>query len=558
MMNLIDDMHTPEHNTQLALDNNHTVPFMEKVGYALGDGAANIAWRGVATFLFIFYTDVFGLSPATVGILFLTARFSDGISDVIMGIIGDNTQSKYGKFRSWILWTAIPLGVILALLFTTPDFGTTGKIIYAYITYFVFTLIYTANNIPYGALMGVMTGDDKERTKIGSFRMTGAFAGGMLVQVTLLFLVAYFGNPQPTLNINKTGELSHTVQVTATQDVDHADISTSDGIATLYMVDQADSKAQQPLDGQAKRQNFSMIQGETYTFAVNGVESLDNSDLTIIDQQQGYSKSMYLMSLLLAILMLITFATTKERIQPPKDQNRDLKKDFKQLLRNRPWVILLIIGLLFNIYNAIKQGILIIYFTHYIGDAILSATYLFGLGVASIVGALLTAPLSRIMGKRNLFIAALLFSGLFNALIFLCDPSQINAIFILGIISEFGSAILPTLFFVMLGDIADYSEWKNGRRATGLIYSAGSFATKFGGGIAGAIIGFVLGAYHYEGNSIEAIQGALPAIKMLMSWIPSLVTIIAAILMLLYPLNRQKMTLLTKELQARRLNSTSQ
>jgi GPH family glycoside/pentoside/hexuronide:cation symporter len=160
----------------------------EKIGYALGDGAANIAWRGVSTFLFVFYTDVFGINPAAVGLLLLIARFSDGVSDVLMGIIGDRTKSKYGKFRPWILWSAIPLGVILSLLFMSPNLSPTGKIIYAYSTYIMFTLIYTANNIPYGALMAVMTGDDKERTSLGSYRMVGAFTGGMVVQGALLFL----------------------------------------------------------------------------------------------------------------------------------------------------------------------------------------------------------------------------------------------------------------------------------------------------------------------------------------------------------------------------------
>lgn len=162
----------------------------EKIGYALGDGAANIAWRGVSTFLFIFYTDVYGLNPAAVGLLFLVARFGDGVTDVLMGIICDRTNTKYGKFRPWILWSAIPLGVILSLLFMSPDFSPTGKLVYAYTAYIVFTLIYTANNIPYGALMAVMTGDDKERTSLGSYRMVGAFVGGMLVQGALLFLVA--------------------------------------------------------------------------------------------------------------------------------------------------------------------------------------------------------------------------------------------------------------------------------------------------------------------------------------------------------------------------------
>ena len=161
---------------------NQKLTFSEKVGYALGDGAANIAWRGVSTFLFILYTDVFGLHPATVGLLMLIARFGDGIIDVLMGIVCDRTNTKYGKFRPWILWTAIPLGITLSLLFTSPDLSASGKVVYAYATYLLFFLMYTANNIPYGALMAVMTGDDKERTSLGSFRMVGAITGGMVVE----------------------------------------------------------------------------------------------------------------------------------------------------------------------------------------------------------------------------------------------------------------------------------------------------------------------------------------------------------------------------------------
>jgi len=192
---------------------NKKIKIGEKIGYALGDGAANIAWRGVATFLFIFYTDVFGISPAAVGILMLIARFSDGIIDIIMGILCDRTNSKYGKFRPWILWTAVPLGITLSMLFTTPHLGTTGKIVYAYATYLLFFLIYTANNIPYGALMAVMTGDDKERTSIGSYRMVGAFTGGMVVQGALLFLVAYFGNIDPNVRVAKLAAKEYKITV---------------------------------------------------------------------------------------------------------------------------------------------------------------------------------------------------------------------------------------------------------------------------------------------------------------------------------------------------------
>ena len=127
-----------------------------------------------------------------------------------MGVICDRTDSRYGKFRPWILWTAVPLGISLSLLFTTPKLGATGKIVYAYATYLIFFIIYTANNIPYGALMAVMTGDDKERTSLGSYRMVGAFTGGMVVQGALLFLVLQFGNINTSIDVKKLEEKGFT------------------------------------------------------------------------------------------------------------------------------------------------------------------------------------------------------------------------------------------------------------------------------------------------------------------------------------------------------------
>jgi GPH family glycoside/pentoside/hexuronide:cation symporter len=526
----------------------------EKLGYGLGDGAANIAWRGVATFLFIFYTDVFGLSPVTVGVLMLVARFSDGISDVAMGIIGDRTKSKYGKFRPWILWTAIPLGVILSLLFSSPELSSSGKIVYAYVTYIFFTLIYTANNIPYGALMAVMTGDDKERTTLGSFRMVGAFGGGMLVQGVLLFLVAYFGNVDPSIEVNRLDKDTFSVVVSTTTDVSNVNIKTEAGIAD-FIWDDAGLNPEENVPTHGK--SFSMEANEKYAFIVTGEENISPDNISIIDQKRGYSNSMYVMSVFLALFMFITFYTTKERIQPPKAQKNNLKQDLKDLFSNKPWLVLLVIGLLFNVYNSIKQGIVIIYFSHYLNNQLLSASYLVALMLASVAGAMITAPLGKRWGKRNLFIYALLFSGGVNALFAFVGPNDIEAIFTIGIVSEFASAIFPTLFFVMLGDAADYSEFKNGRRATGLIYSAGSFATKFGGGIAGAIIGLVLGAFHYSGQDATAIKGAIPGIIMLMSWIPAMITVLAAGLMLLYPLTQKKLDEITLELNERRMKENT-
>jgi GPH family glycoside/pentoside/hexuronide:cation symporter len=523
--------------------------FSEKIGYALGDGAANIAWRGVATFLFIFYTDVFGLNPAVVGVLMLIARFGDGIIDILMGIVCDRTNSKYGKFRPWILWTAIPLGITLSLLFTTPNLGPSGKVVYAYATYLLFFLIYTANNIPYGALMAVMSPDDKERTSLGSFRMVGAFTGGMVVQGALLFLVAHFGNIDPKINVEKLEAKKYEVTVSAHEDIKNVNIKTKAGVAMFYW---ADATIADSLNVPTQGKSFSMLANKDYSFIVAGEDNLEAKKITIVDQKRGYSSAIYILSFFLSLFLMVTFATTKERVQPPKDQETNLGKDLKDLIRNKPWVVLLFIGVLFNVYNSIKQGIVVIYFTHYLHNQLLAASYMVGLMLASIAGAMITGPLGKKFGKRDLFIYALLFSGAVNALLVFCGPGNTIGIFTLGIISEFGAAVFPTLFFAMLGDAADYSEFKNGRRATGLVYSAGSFATKFGGGIAGAIIGLVLAAFHYNGQDEVSIQGAVPGIIMLMSWIPTIIALISAVVMTLYPLNQKKMDNITIELNNRR------
>lgn len=530
------------------MGNGTKLSFGEKLGYGLGDGAANIAWRGVATFLFIFYTDVYGLDPVSVGVLMLVARSFDGVSDVAMGVIGDRSNTRYGKFRPWILWTAVPLAIILSLLFTTPDFGPQGKIIYAYVTYILFTLIYTANNVPYGALMAVMTGDDKERISLGSFRMAGAFAGGMLVQGALLYMVVFFGNVEPTLAIEPISDSkAYKVTVVAPRSVPSARIKLVQDVGQITWFEDQEAE-----DSPTSSKSFEIVADQAYTFRISGLESLAQEDIQVINQKTGYSKSIYTLSIFLALFMVITFLSTRERVFPEKSQQLNLKEDLGNLLRNRPWAVLLAIGLIFNVYTSIKQGITVIYFAHFMNQELLAASFMVALMLASIVGAIITAPLGRRFGKKNLFIAALIFSGAVGSLLLFCGPDDVYSIFAIGIVSEMAAAIFPTLFFVMLGDAADYSEWKDNRRATGLVYSAGSLSTKFGGGIGAAIIGFVLGYFGYSGQDAATYEGAKAGIVWLISWIPAIIALIGAGFMLLYPLNQEKMDRITAELETKR------
>src|SRR5690554_6901689 len=155
--------------------------FKEKVGFSLGDMASNLYFQTFVIFLPIFYTDVFGLPAAVMGTMMLVTRVWDAVNDPIMGMIADRTQSRWGKFRPYIIGFAIPFAVAGVFAFSTPDFGVTGKIIYAYITYILLMMIYTAINVPYSALMGVITPNSIERTEVSSYRFVAAFGGQFIV-----------------------------------------------------------------------------------------------------------------------------------------------------------------------------------------------------------------------------------------------------------------------------------------------------------------------------------------------------------------------------------------
>lgn len=538
----------------------------EKIGYGCGDAGTNIAWRTMSTFLFIFYVDVFGLSPASAGALLLIARASDGITDIIMGIIGDRTRTKSGQFRPWILWTAVPFGLILALTFTTPPFGQAGKLVYAYISYILFTLVYTANNVPYGALMGVMTDDEKERTSLSSFRFAGAYFGGILTQGLLIYLVLFFGNVDPKINVEKLGDNNtYKVTVSSPKDVAKAELKCKSGnSAYFYEFNPAQGQTllaaanttKDTLSGEPPKQSsFEIKANQVYTFLVWDIDELSAKKLQCIDQKKGYQNSVYLLSLLLIIFLLITYFTTRERVVKKVEEVSRVKDDIKDLITNVPWLIILLVGFIFCIYNGIKQGVTVMYFKRYVDYESLSAIYMILLLVMSGVAALFTSPMVKAIGKKNLFVAAMVFSAITNACISFAGPNDHALIFILGILSEFGAGIMPVLFFAMLGDTAEYSEWKHGRRATGLIYSAGTFAFKFGGGIAGAIMGWVLTSYGYDSQRIETIPQAMPAIKMLMSWVPALILAPGVLAVIIYPLSGSKLAKYSEELIQRREKS---
>ncbi len=517
----------------------------------MGDAAANLVWRGAMFFLAVFYTDTFGLDAMAVGALMLIVRMSDGVTDIIMGMIADRTQTRWGKFRPWVLFSAPILGVFMVLTYTTPDLSPTMKLVYAYVTYIGLTLAYTMNNVPYSALMGVMTPSNVERTKLSGWRFAGAFLGGFIISVGTPVLLSLFGNGDDKAGYQSTmyvfaGLLVFLLLITF--------LSTRERVTP---------PPQQKTEGKTDWLNFSknML-----------LASIPLISMTLFFYFRNWQSGLFFLA-----VIIVTIIVIRRLINTPRDALSDAQLDIVDLLTNIPWVILLGIGFLFMMFTGIKSAATAYYFFHFLDDnmtlastfswapewlaninaqnALLSA-YLGGTMVISVFGALATGFLIRFIGKRELFIATLLIGAALSCAIFLLGPEDVGTLFVLGIGAEFFVAMWPVLFFSMLGDSADYSEWKHQRRATGLVFSAGTFINKTGGGFAGALVVMVLAAYGYVGTDASTISLALPAMKALMSWIPALFAVVGAVLMLFYPLSSGRMAEIESTLLQRRASGS--
>ncbi|VUD62481.1 Inner membrane symporter YicJ [Thalassocella blandensis] len=486
------------------------LPLYEKIGYALGDTASNFVWRGALAFLGVFYTDTFGIPAAAAALLILLVRLSDGVTDILMGMVADRYQSPQGKFRPWVLWSAPALGLFMVLCFSTPDLGPNGKLIYAYITYIGLTLAYTISNVPYSALMGVMTNDRLERTSLSGFRFAGAFLGGVLMTGFLPDLVQFFGNGNQQQGYQYSMFLFAVVLV------------------IMFCLTYALTKERVS----PKQTSTKPLSAELFEFSKNIP--------FIVTPLLAITLFFYYRNVITGLLFVLVLVTTaiviRKLYNKPRHTLSRTQQDVADLLSNKPWLVLLGVGFLFMMFNGIKQGVIAYYFKYYIGNELMVGQYFISLLLVSIIGALLTAKLSQFFGKKRLFIFCLGMGGLTTAALYWVGEDQVSLLFSLGCLSEFFAAIMPVLFFSMLGDSADYSEAKNGRRATGLIFSAGTFINKAGGGFAGAVVLFVLAAFGYNGMDPATAEGALEGMKLLMSWIPASFAFVGATLMLLYPL----------------------
>jgi Na+/melibiose symporter-like transporter len=482
--------------------------FKEKAGYAVGDASANFVFQILLVFQAGFYTDVMGISAAALGTLLLLVRFSDAITDPIMGIIADRTKHAWGKFRPWLVWSALPFGILFWASFTAPTSWSDGaRLAYAAITYTVLMMAYTMNNVPYSALMGVMTGDPSERTSLASYRFVAGIGAAFVVQGFTLPLVGKLGGG---------------------------------------------------------------------------------------DDAKGWSLTVLIYSVVAIAFFFVTFFTAKERIHPPPEQKIDIKQDFRDVGKNVAWLAMFGMVLFVFITLALRGGSFYYYFTYFV-DKPASEAFLTGLGLVAtpeavasgglgfgaldlfglvvvpggdpskvafslfnmtgslvnILGILLAKPLADRFGKKAVFTIGLGGATLVQLLYFGVDPTSLGTMFLLNVLSSASYGPTIPLLWAMMADVADYSEWKTGRRSTGFIFAGLVFALKAGLGFGGAICGWLLASHGYSPETATSAS-VLDGLRSMASIYSAIPFGLGVACMFFYPISKALNLQISQELSARR------
>ena len=442
-----------------------TLTVGEKLGYSLGDLAANFIFQAMLALQLDFYTHTFGLTAAQAGTLFLVVGLGVAFLNPVMGMIADRTRSRWGKFRPWLLWTALPFGVIGVLTFTTPDISPAGKIIYAWTTYILLRVIYTMNNVPYASLNAVMTLDPDERNSISSYRQIAANSAGFIVASLAIPMVRFFGHG---------------------------------------------------------------------------------------NDARGYQLTMGLLSVLSVIFFVIAFFATKERIQPDPQQKTSLTQDLSDLFKNRPWVMLFLATLFYFAAIVIRGNVMLPYFRFVAGNVDLFSWFNgFGL-ISLLLGVACSTAVSVRVGKRQLFVASMILTGIFAAALFVIPPHATILIIGAEVIRQFVYGLSGPIIWSMMGDVADYGEWKTGRRASGTVTAAVVFALWAGLAVGGAIAGWLFSFYGFVSTAQVQTAQAQSGILLTASIYAGLAFFASGVCLFFYPINREMNRQIADELAERR------
>lgn len=465
----------------------------EKIGYGFGDMSSSMFWKIFSYYLPFFYSNIFGLSLAHAGTLILVTKLYDAVSDPVMGLIADRTNTRWGKYRPYLLWIAVPFALAGILAFFTPQTDNyTFKHIYAYVTYILMMTVYTAINVPYGAMLGVVSDDAREKSMFSSFRMFFAFIGSFVAMGSFEPLLRLRGAIMGTLPQNWT------IADSAPMDWTVALIIIGSICAILFLLSFAMTR-EHVTEAQMQKQNAGEVAAE------------------------------------------------------PVRQS-SVWNDLRCLVSNGPWWMLLGGGISVLLFNCIRGGAAAYYFADVLGvNAVFTlAAFLTAGEIAQLVGVIVTVPVSEKIGKKATFLSVLTIISVLSVIVmFLPDtPAGMWTLMVLQVLICIAIGINSPLLWTMFADVADYSELKNGNASTGLIFSSSSMAQKFGAAFGSAIVLWVLMAFGYD-NAKGAVQTpeALSTIKALISWIPAIGSAAGILIMAMYPLTEKKMSEIREKLK---------
>lgn len=447
----------------------------EYTGYALGDTASNLFFQTFNIFLTYYYVDVWGIGPSALATMMFAVRFIDAVNDPLMGLIADRTETRWGKFRPYLLWMAIPYGICGYLIFANPDLQGDSKIVYAYITYTLMLIAYTAINVPYSSLLGVLSPSSGVRTQASSFRFVGAFGGGLMISLFVRPLVKQLGGG---------------------------------------------------------------------------------------DEVSGFQQTMALFGVLSVVLFWVTFATTKERVKPPAAQKSNVKEELGELVKNRPWIVLLFAAIASTSFGAMRSGSTLFYFKYVVKAS--DEPILFGIFdevtvflsasmACMMLGTLAFSGIARRVDKRRWAMSLCAVTGVCFASFHWLPPENFTLLMIVNAVATVSMGPTSALVWAMYADVADYGEWKFGRRSTGLIYSASLFALKTGSMVAGTLLPLFLDGFGFVRNA-EQTAGAMVGISLAFSVVPGVFAGLKGFALYLFPLRAEEVLKIEAELAARRNN----
>lgn len=455
------------------------LPLREYIGYALGDTASNLFFVTFNVFLIYYYVDVWMIPAASITFMMLAVRMWDAAIDPVIGLIADRTSTRWGKFRPYLLFGAIPYGICGYLMFAGPDLSTTGKLAYAYVTYGLMVMAYSIINVPYSSMLGVISPSSRTRGVASSFRFVGAFSGGLLISLMVRPLVRYLGGG---------------------------------------------------------------------------------------DDVQGFQSTMAIFAVISIAMFWTCFATTRERVVPPPEQRTNAREELGELVRNGPWVMLLVATVFSTTFIALRQGTTLFYFKYIVGDdgtpilfgALDRSTVFLSLGMlAQVLGTAALGFVVRRVDKKKLAAILSWITGTSFATFFLLPTDNYWLLVLVNSVGMFCMGPTSALTWALYGDVADYGEWKFGRRSTALVYSASLFSINAGIMIGGALVPLFLAKFGFVPNVVQSASAIL-GITLAFSVGPGIFAILKGIALWLYPLDQKRVDEVEQALVARRLQLAGQ